>query len=86
MLPLLELVWPLEIGDDWDGSLGKCPDDADYSWARVKMDHRVMVDIAVKMPNLENWGCRIGGDEWALKTEQEATQYFTKDWTGPRRD
>ncbi|KAF2130886.1 hypothetical protein P153DRAFT_287537 [Dothidotthia symphoricarpi CBS 119687] len=85
-LPLLKSVRSLEVGDDWDGSFGRRADDADYNWARVKPDYRVMVDLVVKLPNLEYWGCRIGGDEWSPKTEQEATRYLTQDWAGPRRD
>ncbi|KAF2627797.1 hypothetical protein BU25DRAFT_431133 [Macroventuria anomochaeta] len=85
-LPLLESVRFLEVGDGWNGSLGRRADDADYNWARVKLDYRVVVDLVVKLPYLEYWGCRIGGDEWSPKTVQEATRYFTQDWVGPRRD
>jgi hypothetical protein len=87
-LPLLESVRSLEVGDDWpwDGSTGSGTDAADYNWARVKLDYRAMVDLVAKLPNLEYWGCRIGGDEWSPETEQEATKYFTQDWAGPRRD
>lgn len=50
------------------------------------MDYRVMVDLVAELPNLEYWGRRTGGDEWSTKTEQEATQYLSHDWAGPRRD
>lgn len=85
-LPLLTSVRSLEVGDDWNGSFCRRADDAEWKWARVKLDYRVMVDLVAKLPNLEYWGCRIGGDEWSPKTEQEATRYLTKDWAGPRRD
>ncbi|PVH90435.1 hypothetical protein DM02DRAFT_22313 [Periconia macrospinosa] len=60
--------------------------DADYRLATVKLDYRVMVDLAVKFPNLEYLGCRIGGDEWQPKWETKAARYLTRDWAGPRRD
>ncbi|KAA8616859.1 hypothetical protein A1F94_007510 [Pyrenophora tritici-repentis] len=45
-----------------------------------------MVDLAVKLPNLEYWGCRFGGNEWSPKAKQEARRYLIQDWAGPRRD
>ncbi|KAH6616894.1 hypothetical protein C7974DRAFT_402614 [Boeremia exigua] len=83
-LPILNSIRSLEVGDDWGGS--SSVDDADHDQAHVKLDCRAMVDLVVKLPNLEYWGCRIGGDEWSPKTEQEATRYLTQDWAGPRRD
>jgi hypothetical protein len=85
-LPLLESVRSLEVGDDWGGLFIRRTDDADYQWAGVKLDYRVMVDLVARLPNVEYWGCRIGGDEWSPKTEQEAARYLTQDWAGPRRD
>ncbi|OAG13768.1 hypothetical protein CC77DRAFT_1036077 [Alternaria alternata] len=85
-LPLLESVRSLEVGDDWDGSFGGRAEFTGYNSGRVKLDYRVMVDLVVKLPNLEYWGCRTGGNEWSPKTEQEATKYLTQDWAGPRRD
>ena len=85
-LPLLESVSSLEVGDEWGGTCRSVAGDTDYEWAPVKLDYRVMVDLAVKLPNLEYWGCRMGGDEWSPNTEQEATRYLTQDWAGPRRD
>jgi hypothetical protein len=85
-LPLLESVCSLEVGDEWGGSFGERADVANCRRAEVKMDYGVMVDLVVKLPNLKYWGCRIGGSEWSPKTEQEAAQYLTKDWAGPRRD
>jgi hypothetical protein len=87
-LPSLESVRSLEVGDAWpfDGTIGQGRDATNYDWARVELDYRVMVDLVTKLPNLEYRGCRIGGDEWWPKTKQEATQYFTQDWAGPRRD
>ncbi|CAG5158437.1 uncharacterized protein ALTATR162_LOCUS5079 [Alternaria atra] len=81
-LPSLESVRSLGVGGEWyRESSGQ-----DFNWGHVKMDYRVMVDLVVKLPNLDYWGCQIGGDEWSPKTEQEAAKYFTQDWAGPRRD
>jgi hypothetical protein len=60
--------------------------DEDYTLATVKLDYRVMVDLAVKLRNLEYLGCRIGGDEWQPKWETKAERYLSRDWAGPRRD
>ena len=85
-LPLLESVRSLEVGNDIVGTFVNRAEDANCDWALVKLDYRVMVDLVVKFPNLEYWGCRIGGDEWSPKTKQEAARYLTQDWAGPRRD
>lgn len=66
--------------------VGRLAEVVDYNRAHVKLDYRVMVDVVVKLPNLECWGCRIGGNEWSPKTEQDATRYLTQDWAEPRRD
>jgi hypothetical protein len=85
-LPLLRSIRSLEIGDDGGGSFYRRAADAGFKWRQVKLDYRMMVDLVVKLPNIEYWGCRIGGDEWSRKTEQEASRYFKQDWAGPRRD
>jgi hypothetical protein len=86
-LPSLRSIRSLEIGDKRVArSSCRTTDDVKYRLAEVKLDYRVMVDLVSNLPNLEYWGCRIGGDEWSPKTEQEAAQYLTQDWAGPRRD
>ena len=83
-LPSLESIRSLEIKE---GSLQSDEtNDADYSLEPVKLDYRVMVDLVVNFPNLEYWGCQIGGDEWTPKWQREATDYLMRDWAGPRRD
>jgi hypothetical protein len=58
-LPSLESVRSLEVGGEWyRESSGQ-----DFNWGHVKMDYRVMVDLVVKLPNLDYCGCQIGGDE-----------------------
>ena len=86
-LPSLRSIRSLEIGDlRVPQSSFKTTDDVKYRLAEAKLDYRVMVDLFAKLPNLEYWGCSIGGDEWSPKYEQEAAQYLTQDWAGPRRD
>ncbi|KAH7079797.1 hypothetical protein FB567DRAFT_129202 [Paraphoma chrysanthemicola] len=54
------------------------------SWA--KLDYRIMIDLAGKLPNLEDLECRVGQDEWTPPyTEEEASQ-FLWEYDGPRRD
>lgn len=83
-LPLLRSIRSLEIG--WDGSVHVRAGDPNFKLKLVKLDYRVMVDLVTKLPNLEYWGCRFAGDEWSPKVRQEAAQYLTQDWAGPRRD
>jgi hypothetical protein len=51
-----------------------------------KLDHRVLVDIASKLSNLDNMRCEIGGNEWPRGCRDDAVMYLTHDWEGPRRD
>jgi hypothetical protein len=60
--------------------------DTGYVLEPVKLDYGVMVDLLAKLPNLEYWGCRIGGDEWEPEWPQEWKNHYTRDWAGPRRD
>ena len=85
-LPLLKSVRSLEIGNNYCWTFGRRAEDPVCNRAPVQLDYRVMVDLVVKLPNLDYWGCRIGGGEWSPKTEQEAAGYLTQDWAGPRPD
>jgi hypothetical protein len=51
-----------------------------------KLDHRVLVEISSKLPNLDNMRCEIGGNEWPRGCRDNAVIYLTHDWKGPRRD
>jgi hypothetical protein len=86
VLPLIESIRSLEVDGYGGSSSTRVRDPAGNDWVGVKLDYRVMVDLVAKLPNLEYWGCRMGGNEWSPKTKQEATRYFTQDWAGPRRD
>lgn len=81
-LPTLESVHSLnvEIGFDtfYHGFEPKPP--------LRKLDLRVLLDIADKLPNLNILKCSIGGDEWAHGLKSEDARYTTQDWAGPRRD
>jgi hypothetical protein len=51
-----------------------------------KLDHRIILDLAEKLPNLEQLKCQIGGDEWNAGLTEDEGRHFTRDWEGPRRD
>ncbi|KAJ4353386.1 uncharacterized protein N0V89_005115 [Didymosphaeria variabile] len=51
-----------------------------------KLDLRVIVDIANKLPNLNVLGCEIGGDEWPTPLRDEVTARLWRVYQGPRRD
>lgn len=52
-----------------------------------KLDGRVLLDLAAKLPNLSALKCKIGADEWYSRSlASEALRYITQDWAGPRRD
>jgi hypothetical protein len=51
-----------------------------------KLDLRMLVDIAKKLPNLGKLRCKAGGDEWPNGLKMEAARAMTNDWEGPRRD
>jgi hypothetical protein len=52
----------------------------------LKVDLRVLLDMASKLPNLETLRCRIGGDEWFAAQSVESANQVRHDWDGPRRD
>lgn len=83
-LPILGSIRSLEIMQGMYSPFDT--DQANYRLADVKLDYRVMVDLIVKLPNIEYWGCRIGGDEWTPNWESQAARYLTRNWSGPRRD
>lgn len=52
----------------------------------LKLDLRVLIDLAVKLPNLEYLSCKLGSGEWTSYHSLEAIQHYTRDAAGPRRD
>ncbi|OAK99321.1 hypothetical protein IQ06DRAFT_251339 [Phaeosphaeriaceae sp. SRC1lsM3a] len=87
LLPELRSVRSFEFGDDSSDCIGCYTKSLDtHTSQRVKVDYRFMVDLVSCFPNLEYWGCRMGGDEWMPKWEQEEANYLQQDWPGPRRD
>jgi hypothetical protein len=85
-LPMLDSIRSLEVRRGVQGGSGDSDINKGYISARVRPDYRIMVDLAVKCPNLEFLGCCVGGDEWQRKWESTAERYLTRDWAGPRRD
>jgi hypothetical protein len=51
-----------------------------------KLDWRVLVDLMVKLPTLESFCCKLGGDEWSPPFPDERNTHYLRDWEGPRRD
>ncbi|KAF1969578.1 hypothetical protein BU23DRAFT_238680 [Bimuria novae-zelandiae CBS 107.79] len=51
-----------------------------------KFDHRVMLDLAAKCPNLEKVYCSVSSNEWAPNFVSEAMNKTCRDYPGPRRD
>ncbi|CAN9423397.1 unnamed protein product [Alternaria alternata] len=54
-----------------------------------KLDLRVLIDLAIRMPNLEYLGFRTGGYEWCESFNPEMNtciEHYEHDWAGPRRD
>ncbi|KAF2185759.1 hypothetical protein K469DRAFT_574976 [Zopfia rhizophila CBS 207.26] len=52
-----------------------------------KLDLRVIIDLATKLPNLEYLGFQTGGYEWCPTwAEEEPAKHYEHDWEGPRRD
>lgn len=87
VLPLLHSVLSFEVGEgsyDCKGCHLGILDS--HKVESVKLDYRFVVDLVSCFPTLEYWGCRIGGDEWMPKWEQEEADYLQQDWPGPRRD
>lgn len=52
----------------------------------VKLDYRIIIDLAVKLPALEFLGCRIGHNDWFRKSASGAANLLHRDWARPRRD
>jgi hypothetical protein len=54
---------------------------------KSKLDLRVIVDIASRLPNLEFLGCKMGSYEWCSTWyPEEPAKHYEQDWEGPRRD
>lgn len=50
------------------------------------LDHRILLDLSNKLPNLHSLGCMVGGSEWHGSFEDEEFRRITRDDAGPRRD
>ncbi|KAL1607710.1 hypothetical protein SLS60_002645 [Paraconiothyrium brasiliense] len=80
-LPILGSIRALRVVNGTSFSPFKEP------WRTLrKLDLRVLVDIANKLPNLGALACEIGGDEWPTPLTDETTANFWRVYQGPRRD
>ncbi|KAL1591765.1 hypothetical protein SLS60_011764 [Paraconiothyrium brasiliense] len=50
------------------------------------LDHRILLDLSNKLPNLHSLTCKMGGGEWYGSFENEGLRHITRDWAGARRD
>lgn len=80
-LPCLESIRSLAVEGHADMDLLNEP-----SVAVSKLDLRVMVDLASRLPNLQHLECRVGGEEWVPNSESAAVSHFFRDAEGCRRD
>ncbi|KAL5391763.1 hypothetical protein DPSP01_001051 [Paraphaeosphaeria sporulosa] len=51
-----------------------------------RIDHRILLDLANLLPNLDILQCMVGGDEWHGSFENPGLRHITRDCAGPRRD
>jgi hypothetical protein len=51
-----------------------------------KLDYRILIDLAVKCPNLNRLECHVGAQEWDLTYSEEPAKLFLSEYDGPRRD
>jgi hypothetical protein len=54
--------------------------------ALSRLDPRITVDLACKLPNLEHLGCRLGVEEWNYTSANPARKHFEHDFEGCARD
>lgn len=53
----------------------------------LKIDLRVLIDLAVKFPRLEFLGCKLeGGSAWTTALSEDAPRHYSRIWAGPLRD
>jgi hypothetical protein len=62
-------------------------DGRSFNAADSKLDLRIVLDLAVKLPNLEELAVQTGGYEWSYTSvETDPQKEYEHDWEGPRRD
>lgn len=52
----------------------------------AKLDLRVLLDLCVKLPNLEYLGCKLVSDDWTSSHVSKVIRHHTRPWEGPQRD
>ncbi|KAF2873231.1 hypothetical protein BDV95DRAFT_491029 [Massariosphaeria phaeospora] len=80
-LPRLQSVRAISIEDE------KVIYPLEEDQSLLKLDLRVLIDLAIKCPRLEFLGCRLdAGSGWTTEVSSDAARYYTRDWAGPLRD
>jgi hypothetical protein len=54
--------------------------------AQSRIEPRVAIDLACKLPNLEYLGCRLGVEEWEFTNADPVRKHFEHDYGGCARD
>lgn len=80
MLPSLSSVRSLTV-QGWEMGSDRYP----YDGVR-KLDLRIILDIASRLPNLISLQCELGVEEWIGSYNTKALSEVIHDWAGPRRD
>ncbi|KAL9617419.1 MAG: hypothetical protein Q9160_007776 [Pyrenula sp. 1 TL-2023] len=53
----------------------------------LKIDLRILIDLAVKLPYLEFLGCKLNaGSGWTTDISSDTSRHYLYDWAGPHRD
>jgi hypothetical protein len=58
----------------------------DHETSSAKFDYRILIDLAIKCPNLNRLECHIGSQEWDSPYSEEPAKLFLCEYDGPRRD
>ncbi|KAG9229777.1 hypothetical protein BJ875DRAFT_432962 [Amylocarpus encephaloides] len=82
LLPELSVIRTLEFTQEsFTGSV--CEETERTS---AKIDPRVILDMAAKLPKLEYLRCDLWEDGWDTDKESDGIKHYTREWEGPRRD
>ncbi|RDL32980.1 uncharacterized protein BP5553_08419 [Venustampulla echinocandica] len=81
-LPRLSTIRSLNFQHDDSDNTIVCISNA----TSFKVDPRVLLDMVVKLPNLEHLRSNLWEDGWEANKKCDGVKYATREWEGPRRD
>ncbi|KAH6644452.1 hypothetical protein C7974DRAFT_439786 [Boeremia exigua] len=92
-LPLLDSIQTLSIATPPLRSLTTAGDDQGLYLSVRKLDYRVLLDLASRLPNLTTLRCRMGADDLFANSLSswypviyDELRYVCHDWVGPQRE